>query len=206
MPGRLEPFAVRQASRSSQPINTSAKVSTMTTGQILPSSTRLRYSPKHALGTKMFSSSDGTSRRLIHPEYSSMPKGGTTSKTLGTAETHWYYPKSKRAARETQRTQQWPSWRWRLAAVPAARAQLVKVPGVGGPSTHLAQRAVVALGAVVVALVACVGTATAGGPATLHLAGVHIERRHRVAPVAPCQVERRNGRVEAASHLLCIAL
>eukprot|EP00966_Prymnesium_polylepis_P319406 7375875-Prymnesium_polylepis.2 len=66
-----------------------ANTSVRATGQDEPSKTRLRYSPRHALATNMFSISDGSSRRWTHCEYPCSPTGVATSKTLGTAERHW---------------------------------------------------------------------------------------------------------------------
>eukprot|EP00966_Prymnesium_polylepis_P146515 3383805-Prymnesium_polylepis.2 len=80
----------------------------------------------------------------------------------------------------------------------AARLQLVKVPGVGGPVTELAARPVVAVGAVAVALVTRVDPPTAWGPAATLLAQMRLEGCRGVAPVAQLHGERRGGGVPAA--------
>eukprot|EP00966_Prymnesium_polylepis_P229491 5310429-Prymnesium_polylepis.2 len=89
-----------------------------------------------------------------------------------------------------------------VAAIVAASIQLVKMPGVGGPSTQLASRPAVAGGAVATPLGTGITTAVARAPAAIRHATMRLDGCRRVAPVACRKVECRNGGVCAADNAL----
>eukprot|EP00966_Prymnesium_polylepis_P326340 7382247-Prymnesium_polylepis.3 len=86
-----------------------------------------------------------------------------------------------------------------VAAVVAARLQLVKVSGVGRPRAQFASRPSVPRGTVAIATVASADAATARGPPTIaRLARIRLDCSRRVAPKALFQLKRRDGGVDAA--------
>eukprot|EP00966_Prymnesium_polylepis_P332775 7388254-Prymnesium_polylepis.2 len=73
-----------------------------------------------------------------------------------------------------------------IAAIVAARLQLVKVPGVGGPSAQLAPRAAVATGAVAITVGSRIDATSARTPAPVRLASP-LDAPNRAAQLAICR-------------------
>eukprot|EP00966_Prymnesium_polylepis_P303988 7023001-Prymnesium_polylepis.2 len=86
-------LSVMRSRTSSDRTRPPATMSMTTMGHAELMKSRLRYEPKHDPGmTSSRPKSAGSSKRLIQAVYSSKPTGTLTSKTLGTAATHWNMP------------------------------------------------------------------------------------------------------------------